>query len=504
MNKRILACILIVILSLCLFACGNSREDDISYGDTTIDDSTDGDFSDESITDDTIGDDSMGEEGGDGSSTDTESEENTSTEDNNTENNSTDNNTDNNTDNSTGNSNTGNSSGNNNTGDNSTGNNNTENNNTGNNNTGNNTNGNTSNGNGTTGGNGSSSATTEEERLAEIYWNYLGSAYPYHTKEQHQQGCDAAVKLVQNIMKTYKTEIEREIALYEYICDICEYGGEPADGQSPYAVLVLNQAVCGGYAKTFQVCMNMMGIQCDYISGRSSTSSHAWNQVCIDGEWYEVDCTWADWKTGAVYDCFNLTSAEMDQREHAQYNVNRSRICYGGKYGKQYIVDKFTAEYKDTIKDIYFDTKAEVDAYITNQVNKGNYDITVYMTYDVKAEIGIYSSYIRSFRFEQFYDFEGELSAIFEKGMVIENVYQLTVKFTDMKEYEGMANYFDTSAECEAYLDSMAAKGVTSVTIYTFEDIYRDVVIWGPWEMTGAEGIGMMWTLYKYTLEYGG
>jgi hypothetical protein len=67
-----------------------------------------------------------------------------------------------------------------------------------------------------------------------------------------------------------------------------------------------------------------------------------------------------------------------------------------------------------------------------------------------------------------------------------------------------MANYFDTAEECESYLNSMAAKGVTSVTIYTFEDIYRDVVIWGPWEMIDASGIGSMWTLYKYTLEYKG
>jgi transglutaminase/protease-like cytokinesis protein 3 len=310
MNKRIGIILLALILSLCVCACTNRQENGVgdnenyitddsantgntSTTDTITDDtctsdtSTDNTTVDETTTGDTSADDTEvedtndKEENGDTSSADKESGDNTSTDNSDTENNT--------------------------TGSNATGN-----------------------------GNTSSSITTEEERLAEIYWNYLGTAYPFQTRGQHEQGCDAAVKLVQNIMKTYKTEIEREIALYEYICDICEYGGEPADGQSPYSVLVLKQAVCGGYAKTFQVCMNMMGIQCDYISGPSSTSSHAWNQVCIDGEWYEVDCTWADWKTGAVYDCFNLTTAEMDQRDHAQFHVNRSRICYGGKYGKQY------------------------------------------------------------------------------------------------------------------------------------------------------------------------
>ena len=42
--------------------------------------------------------------------------------------------------------------------------------------------------------------------------------------------------------------------------------------------------------------LTIAGIDNYYISGEASSGSntdgHAWNQVCIDGDWYHVDATW--------------------------------------------------------------------------------------------------------------------------------------------------------------------------------------------------------------------
>ena len=64
-------------------------------------------------------------------------------------------------------------------------------------------------------------------------------------------------------------------------------------------------------AKAFSLLCNMEGIKAYRICGRAGTSvsgasgaeltkikqkwgGHAWNKVCIDGEWYAVDPTWGD------------------------------------------------------------------------------------------------------------------------------------------------------------------------------------------------------------------
>lgn len=79
-------------------------------------------------------------------------------------------------------------------------------------------------------------------------------------------------------------------------------------------------SVCAGYAKAFQLLMNRCGIECLYITGYISydTSnerlSHAWNLICLDNEWYNVDVTWDDPDEGIEeaipqYDYYNFTDS---------------------------------------------------------------------------------------------------------------------------------------------------------------------------------------------------
>lgn len=83
--------------------------------------------------------------------------------------------------------------------------------------------------------------------------------------------------------------------------------------QSAYSVLCEGYTVCAGYAKTFEILMNGAGI--DAI-GVTSTG-HAWNLVCINDTWYQIDCTWDDTDGryagfGEVwYTFFNRSDAKM-------------------------------------------------------------------------------------------------------------------------------------------------------------------------------------------------
>lgn len=77
-------------------------------------------------------------------------------------------------------------------------------------------------------------------------------------------------------------------------------------------------AVCEGYAKAFQLLLNAAGIENVYVVGNSNGQGHAWNQVKIGEDWYNVDLTWNDTNDRKSYRYFNLNDDVFD-RNHAPF-----------------------------------------------------------------------------------------------------------------------------------------------------------------------------------------
>lgn len=69
------------------------------------------------------------------------------------------------------------------------------------------------------------------------------------------------------------------------------------------SVLLEGQSVCAGYARTYQVLLERMGIPCATVHGYNDDNpqeGHLWNIVCIDGVTGYVDVTWGDMDDGNV------------------------------------------------------------------------------------------------------------------------------------------------------------------------------------------------------------
>ena len=127
---------------------------------------------------------------------------------------------------------------------------------------------------------------------------------------------------------------ERELAIHDYIIDTARYDSETLsilhaltldpNNTNPYGTLISGRAVCLGYSSTFQLFMDLIGVECITVHGEGNASrdEHAWNQVKLDGEWYCVDVTWDDpTGLGSVSDrlehkYFNVTSEYMRQTFH--------------------------------------------------------------------------------------------------------------------------------------------------------------------------------------------
>ena len=89
------------------------------------------------------------------------------------------------------------------------------------------------------------------------------------------------------------------IATYisNYIINNCRYvvGENDKYASTAYGCLVEGKANCEGYAKAFDVLAAKMGLESELITGVTDKGeNHAWNQVKIGLDWYNIDVTWED------------------------------------------------------------------------------------------------------------------------------------------------------------------------------------------------------------------
>ncbi|MCC8195295.1 MAG: transglutaminase [Ruminococcus sp.] len=98
------------------------------------------------------------------------------------------------------------------------------------------------------------------------------------------------------------SDYEIVLAAHDYITTHVTYdldelnliGSAKSDSSTPFGALIYGEAICMGYTTTFQLMMDMLGVESIIVSGSSDGEDHAWNMVCLDDKWYHVDCTWDD------------------------------------------------------------------------------------------------------------------------------------------------------------------------------------------------------------------
>ncbi len=145
------------------------------------------------------------------------------------------------------------------------------------------------------------------------------------------------------------TEYEKELAIHDFIVTQTQYDSSAIgadentvtspDNDNPYGTLITNKSICSGYSSTFQLMMDMVGIECITVEGTAhqGTEEHAWNMVKLDDEWYVVDVTWDDpvsngKDTGRVsYTFFNVTSDFIRNYDH-QWNEDGIPVADSSKY----------------------------------------------------------------------------------------------------------------------------------------------------------------------------
>ena len=137
-----------------------------------------------------------------------------------------------------------------------------------------------------------------------------------------------------NSVNDRMSDFDVALKVYENIIDLVDYDtlglekqkkteitpDKPDDLRSIYGVFVNKKAVCAGYAKATQYLMNLMGIECIYVTN----DEHAWNIIKLEGDYYHLDTTWGDGSNteksknhsdSINYDCFCITTKEVEKLE---------------------------------------------------------------------------------------------------------------------------------------------------------------------------------------------
>lgn len=135
---------------------------------------------------------------------------------------------------------------------------------------------------------------------------YLSGTYLYSKEEidSRQKKIDEYVSKCFAQMPSNADSYGKVKYVYEYIIKNTEYQPQQYEDQNICSVFIGGKSVCTGYSKATQYLLNCLGINTIFVTGFADTGvstqissgndgeNHAWNEVCIDGNWYCVDTTW--------------------------------------------------------------------------------------------------------------------------------------------------------------------------------------------------------------------
>lgn len=174
---------------------------------------------------------------------------------------------------------------------------------------------------------------------------------------EDESGNDEVIKVVNYFTSNYITpdmsEFEMEMQIIKYLVETVTYDVDELsndsnfinDSYKAYGALVNHKAVCSGYAKAFDLLAKKCGLSSIVVTGEAINSDnqngpHAWNQIYLDGEWYNVDVTFEDPITNIKLG-FNQLLNDYINRTDVEFAANHIRengnTCTATKYGKDVV-----------------------------------------------------------------------------------------------------------------------------------------------------------------------
>lgn len=175
-----------------------------------------------------------------------------------------------------------------------------------------------------------------------------------------QKAIDKEVQRVLDGMTPGMTEYDKVKYFYDYLASSVVYDESTENCRDIYGVFVDKKAICGGYSKAFSHLCDKVGIETATVTGDADGEAHMWNMVKIDGQWYNIDITYA------------VTESELGSYVRYDYFCVTDEMLASTRsvYEQNYAYPKATATDCDYyIKNgLMADSWADAKAMLTNQI----------------------------------------------------------------------------------------------------------------------------------------
>ncbi len=113
-------------------------------------------------------------------------------------------------------------------------------------------------------------------------------------RKDMQDQIDGIVEIWLTGISQEASDYEKAKYIYELLAMNTKYVKDAQDNQNIISVFIRQQTVCQGYACAVQYLMGKLGIQSVIVSGKAMGEPHAWNLICLDGDYYYMDATWGN------------------------------------------------------------------------------------------------------------------------------------------------------------------------------------------------------------------
>ncbi len=190
--------------------------------------------------------------------------------------------------------------------------------------------------------------TTDGKRIHYIYM-YMKPLAEYDFSSMKNSVIAAKDEFLTSIGNSRYKAVQ-ELLLHDVIRDTisydkeCERKNSPYDtGHTIYGALVEKSCVCDGYAQAFAYLYSELGGTAKVVVGQAGTSGHAWNVICLEDNWYDMDITFDKQIGNGCYDYFNKTTAEFSLKRGGRAKHERKLlgnsvpIANGTKYTYEYV-----------------------------------------------------------------------------------------------------------------------------------------------------------------------
>ncbi|MBQ7714235.1 MAG: transglutaminase domain-containing protein [Clostridia bacterium] len=194
------------------------------------------------------------------------------------------------------------------------------------------------------------------EQISDAYISGDATALSEKDGETLKMASDVLDEIIEDGM----TDYEKEEAVYVWMTTKLQ--NDPGllpviptaddDSDNPYGVLKYHNAVCVGYATTFRLFMQMLGIECHVV--HNSECYHSWDLVKIGDGWYHTDI-YSDASSGN-YSHFNRTDSMQMQDQSWDTELFPAADSY------EYCYMMMKAKECDSIYDIPAIVRSTLDA----------------------------------------------------------------------------------------------------------------------------------------------